>query len=141
MSSSMCSDQYRRSNEKWLTDVTKFKYGTGNDEKQEKIYLSVIIDLCGKHPVAYEYSDHNDNTPVFNTFDKAGCKSRTKPLFHSNRRYQYTSKTFRQKIIDAEMAQRMSRISKYMDNAPIEGFWRIIKREMCYGENTKPVKR
>ena len=56
-------------NEKWLTDVTEFKYGAGDDEKKGKIYLSVILDLCGKRPVAFEYSDHNDNTLVFNTFD------------------------------------------------------------------------
>ena len=58
-------------NEKWLTDVSEFKYGTGDDEKRGKIYLSVILDLCGKRPVAFEYSDHNDNPLVLNTFDKA----------------------------------------------------------------------
>ena len=31
-------------------------------------YLNIILDLYGKRPVTYEYSDHNDNTPVFNTF-------------------------------------------------------------------------
>lgn len=127
-------------NEKWLTDVTEFKYGTGEDEKKRKIYLSVILDLCGKRPVAFEYSDHNDNPLVFNTFDKAVANNPgATPLFHSDRGYQYTSKAFRQKIIDAGMTQSMSRVARCIDNGPMEGFWGIMKREMYYGKkyNTK----
>ena len=125
-------------NEKWLTDVSEFKYGTGDDEKKGKIYLSVILDLCGKRPVAYEYSDHNDNPLVFNTFDKAlAANPGATPLFHSDRGYQYTSKTFRQKIIDAGMNQSMSRVARCIDNGPMEGFWGIMKREMYYGKKYK----
>ena len=121
-------------NEKWLTDVSEFKYGTGDDKKKGKIYLSVILDLCGKRPVAYEYSDHNNNPLVFNTFDKAlAANPGATPLFHSDRGYQYTSKTFRQKIIDAGMNQSMSRVARCIDNGPMEGFWGIMKREMYYG--------
>ena len=58
-------------NEKWVTDVSEFKYGTSEDERKGKIYLSVILDLCDKRPVAYVYSDHNDNPLVFTTFNKA----------------------------------------------------------------------
>lgn len=54
-----------RPNEKWVTDVSEFKYGTGEDDKKGKLYLSVILDLCGNRPVAYEYGDHNDNRIVF----------------------------------------------------------------------------
>lgn len=123
-------------NEKRLTDVTEFKYGTGDDEKRGNIYLSVILDLCGKRPVAYEYSDHNDNPLVFNTFEKAlAVNPEATPLFHSDRGYQYTSKTFRQKIIDARMTQSMSRVARWIDNGPMEGFWGIMKREMYYGKN------
>lgn len=109
--------------EKWLTDVSEFKYGTGEDEKRGKIYLSVILDLCGNRPVAYEYSNHNDNPLVFNTFDKAlAANPGVTPLFHSDRGYQYTSKIFRQKILDAGMTQSMSRVGRCIDNGPMEGF-------------------
>ena len=125
-------------NEKWLTDVTEFKYGAGEDEKKGKIYLSVILDLYGKRPVAFEYSEHNDNPLVFNTFDKAiASNPDAKPLFHSDRGYQYTSKAFRQKIIDAGMTQSMSRVARCIDNGPMEGFWGIMKREMYYGKKYK----
>ena len=125
-------------NEKWLTDVSEFKYGTGDDEKKGKIYLSVILDLCGKRPVVFEYSDHNDNTLVFNTFDKAvAAYPEATPLFHSDRGYQYTSKTFRQKVLDAGMQQSMSRVARCIDNGPMEGFWGVMKREMYYGKKYK----
>ena len=127
-----------RPNEKWLTDVSEFKYGTGEDEKKGKIYLSVILDLCGNRPVAFEYSDHNDNPLVFNTFDKAlSANPGAMPVFHSDRGYQYTSKIFRQKLVDAGMTQSMSRIGKCIDNGPMEGFWGTMKREMYYGRKYK----
>lgn len=127
-----------RPNEKWLTDVSEFKYGIGEDEKKGKIYLSVILDLCGNRPVAIEYSDHNDNPLVFNTFDKAlSANPGAKPIFHSDRGYQYTSKIFRQKIVDAGMTQSMSRVGRCIDNGPMEGFWGTMKREMYYGRKYK----
>lgn len=58
-------------NEKWVTDVSEFKYGTSEDERKGKVYLSVILDLCDKRPVAYVYGDRNDNPLVFTTFNKA----------------------------------------------------------------------
>ena len=62
--------QTEKPNEKWVTDVTEFKYGTGT-ESAGKIYLSAIMDLCDKRPVSYVISDHNDNLLVFDTFDMA----------------------------------------------------------------------
>ena len=120
-------------NEKWVTDVSEFKYGTGEDKAKGKIYLSVILDLCDRRPVAYVYSDHNDNPIVFRTFDKALAKNPgATPIFHSDRGYQYTSKEFRQKIINAGMTQSMSRVAHCIDNGPMEGFWGVMKREMYY---------
>lgn len=125
-------------NEKWLTDVSEFKYGTGDDDKKGKLYLSVILDLCGRIPVSYEYSDHNDNPLVFNTFDRAlAARPGAAPVFHSDRGYQYTSKVFRQKIVDAGMTQSMSRVAHCIDNGPMEGFWGVMKREMYYGRKFK----
>lgn len=127
-----------RPNEKWVTDVSEFKYGVGEDDKKGKIYLSVILDLCGNRTVAFEYGEHNDNRLVFSTFDKALLTDPgVKPIFHSDRGYQYTSKTFRQKIVDAGMTQSMSRVGRCIDNGPMEGFWGTMKREMYYGRKYK----
>ena len=49
-------------NEKWLTDVTEFKYYVGPEIR--KLYLSAILDLYDKRIVAYKISDSN-NTSLF----------------------------------------------------------------------------
>lgn len=42
-------------NEKWVTDVTEFKYGISFDHIH-KLYLSAILDLCDRRPVAFVLS-------------------------------------------------------------------------------------
>lgn len=125
-------------NEKWVTDVSEFKYGIGEEDKKGKIYLSVILDLCDRRPVSFVYSSRNDNPLVFDTFDKAvAANPEATPLFHSDRGYQYTSKAFRQRILDVGMTQSMSRVARCIDNGPMEGFWGLMKREMYYGKKYK----
>lgn len=48
--------------------------------------------------------------------------SGAKLVFHSDRGYQYTSKTSQQKIVDVGMTQSMSRVGRCIDNGPMEGF-------------------
>ena len=50
-------------NEKWLTDVTKFKWYEGVEV--HKLYLSAILDLCDRRIVFYALSERNDNPLVF----------------------------------------------------------------------------
>lgn len=119
-------------NGKWLTDVTEFKYI--NEDEIHKIYLSAILDLCDRRIVSFVIGDRNDNQLVFSTFDAAiAANPDAHPLFHSDRGYQYTSRTFHQKLVDVGMTQSMSRVAHCIDNGPMEGLWGIIKREMYYG--------
>ena len=119
-------------NEKGVTDVTEFKYGTSFDDVH-KLYLSAILDLCDRRPVAYVLSDHNNNKLVFDTFDMAVAENPdAHPIFHSDRGYQYTSRIFHQKLEATGMVQSMSRVAHCTDNGPMEGFWGILKREMYY---------
>lgn len=115
-------------NEKWLTDVTEFKYGN-----HEKLYLSAILDLKDKGIVSFAMGRHNNNQLVFDTFDLAVAKyPDAHPLFHSDRGYQYTSKQFKTRLDKAGMKQSMSRVGRCIDNGPMEGFWGILKCEMYY---------
>ena len=114
-------------NQKWATDVTEFKV----PGEKKKLYLSAIIDLYDRYPVAYVVSGKNDNRLVFKTFDKAiAANPSAKPIFHSDRGFQYTSKMFKKKLEEQEMKQSMSRVGHCIDNGPTEGFWGIIKSEM-----------
>ena len=118
-------------NEKWLTDVSEFKYYSGNEV--HKIYLSAILDLYDRRIVTFKISDHNDNPLVMNTFDEAVClEPDAHPLFHSDRGFQYTSAQFCTRLKKHHMKQSMSRVAHCIDNGPMEGFWGIPKREMYY---------
>lgn len=114
-------------NQKWATDVTEFKV----PGEKKKLYLSAILDLYDRYPEAHVISCRNDNKLVFKTFDKAILeKPKAKPMFHSDRGFQYTSKVFQSKMKKQEMQQLMSQVGHCIDNGPTEGFWGIIKAEM-----------
>jgi len=119
-------------NQKWLTDVTEFKYYVGIEV--HKVYLSAILDLYDRRIVSYVIRDFNNNALVFDTFDRAAEKNPyATPLFHSDRGYQYTNRDFHKRLEKAGMTQSMSRVAKCIDNGPMEGFWGILKRERYYG--------
>ena len=114
-------------NEKWVTDVTEFKI----PGEKKKLYLSAILDLYDRYPVSFVIGTRNNNRLVFKTFDKAiSANPDAKPLFHSDRGFQYTSKVFQSKLKKQNIEQSMSRIGHCIDNGPTEGFWGIIKSEM-----------
>lgn len=118
-------------NEKWLTDVTEFKYYVGTEIR--KIYLSAIFDLFDRRVVAFKIGDSNNNQLVFENFNEAvQANPDAHPLFHSDRGFQYTNKTFYNMLMQAGMRQSMSRVGRCIDNGPMEGFWGILKSEMYY---------
>lgn len=116
-------------NEKRLSDVTEFKiHGS-----KQKLYLCSILDLYDNSIVAYMISRRNDNKLVFDTYNLAIKRnSNAKPIFHSDRGFQYTSKIFIGKLRKQGMTQSMSRVGRCIENGPMEAFWGIIKAEMYY---------
>lgn len=72
------------SNEKWLTDVTEFKYYLGMEK--HKVYLSAILALYDRRIIAYVIRDSNNNSLVFDTFVKAVSQN---PEAHPLYRCQY----------------------------------------------------
>lgn len=123
-------------NEKWLTDVTEFSI----PGEKRKLYLSAIKDLYDNSVVEYEISFRNNNKLVFTMFDKAIEKHPgAKPIFHSDRGFQYTGSVFKNKLEKAEMTQSMSRVGKCIDNGPMEGFFGTIKSEMFYDKKFESI--
>lgn len=115
-------------NEKWLTDVTEFKLTNGS-----KAYLSAILDLADNSIIFYVISKSNNNKLFFDTLDKAiEANPTAKPLFHSDRGFQYTSKIFKYKLNSINAIQSMSSVGRCIDNGPMEAFWGILKVEMYY---------
>lgn len=113
-------------NEKWLTDVTEFKYGS------QKAYLSAVLDLHDNTIVSYVLGNSNNNNLVFETVRKAfQTTPDSKPMLHSDRGFQYTSPKFKE-LFGAKLTQSMSRVGKCIDNGPMESFWGTLKSERYY---------
>lgn len=121
-------------NEKWLTDVTEFSI----PGESRKLYLSPIMDLYDNSIIEYKLSFSNNNHLVFSMFDKAiGKHPDARPVFHSDRGFQYTGNVFKIKIEEAGITQSMYRVGRCIDNGPMEGFFGTLKVEMFYGEKFK----
>ena len=120
-------------NQKWCTDVTYLQYGLG-----AKAYLSAIKDLYDGSIVAYEMSHNHDNPLVMKTIKKAlALNPNARPLIHSDRGSQYTSKEYRYFTTQAGLTLSMSRVVKCIDNAPIESFFGQFKTESYHLQHYK----
>lgn len=106
-------------NQKWCTDVTEIKVPTTG----EKLFISPMIDLYDRFPVALEVSDRNDAALANQTLDNAhNAYPEATPLVHSDRGFAYTRQIYRSKLEGYGMSQSMSRVSKCIDNGVCEGF-------------------
>jgi len=115
-------------NQKWCTDVTELKYGNGR-----KAYLSAIIDGYDNSVVSWVLSHSNNNELVMNTVKKAYKRNpNATPLLHSDRGFQYTSLEYKQLQKRYKFTKSMSRVSRCLDNQPIERFWGTFKAESFY---------
>ncbi len=115
-------------NEKWVTDVTEFKYGHG-----QKAYLSAILDLHDKSVVSFVLGHSNNNPLVFQTLEQAlQAAPGSKPMLHSDRGFQYTSLDFKKLLDKNGLSQSMSRVGRCIDNGPMESFWGTLKCEKYY---------
>lgn len=115
-------------NQKWCTDVTFLQYGDGL-----KAYLSVIKDLYDGSIVAYQVSKHNDNPLVMSTLKQAiQSNPDAKPMLHSDRGAQYTSREYRLYTTKQGITRSMSRVGKCIDNSPVESFFGHFKEESYY---------
>lgn len=67
---------------------------------------------------------------MFDTYDKAlKDNPDARPIFHSDRGFQYTSRIFQKRLREQGMEQSMSRVGHCIDNGPTE-IVGIIKSEM-----------
>ena len=97
--------------------------------QKHQIRISAILDLYDWRIVSHVIGDSNNNTLVFKTFDAAVfANPDARPLFHSDRGFQYANRVFYAKLEQQGMTQSMSRVAKCIENGPMEGFWGIIKR-------------
>ena len=117
-------------NQKWVTDVTEFKV------KEQKVYLSPIIDLFNQEVVSYEVRT-SVTLPLVTDMLKAATsklQQHEKPIIHSDQGWQYQNKQFQNHLKAKGLLQSMSRKGNCLDNAVAENFFAILKTEMYHNE-------
>lgn len=117
-----------RAAQKWATDVTEFRV------KNQKLYLSPIIDLFNGEIISYNLSESANFKQVTQMLKTAFRKldPKTDLILHSDQGWQYQMKAYQRMLADNGITQSMSRKGNCLDNAVIENFFGTIKSELFY---------
>jgi putative transposase len=115
-------------NQAWVADITYIA------TEQGWVYLASIMDLFSRMIVGWSLSNRMTKELVLEAFDKACERQKPKPglIHHSDRGSQYASNEYRERIAEKQMVGSMSRKGNCYDNACIESFHSIIKKELIY---------
>jgi putative transposase len=124
-------DKYKRIfnfesiNEAWVSDITYIPTDEG------WLYLSGIMDLCGKEIVGWSMASRMTKELVITAFENARRKRKNphNVILHSDRGSQYCSKMYRNLLKMYGFHCSMSRKGNCWDNAPMESFWGKLKQE------------
>lgn len=115
-------------NEVWVTDITYIPCRGG------RLYLASVLDLCTREIVGWRLYDRMTTDLVLDALDAAfNAKQPSKGLtHHSDRGSQYASEEYRNRLKAYKMKASMSRKGNCYDNACIESFHSILKKELIY---------
>jgi putative transposase len=117
--------------EKWVTDVTEFKV------KEQKVYLSPVVDLFTQEVVAYRVAKNACLPLVTDMLTEAisTLKPNSKPIIHSDQGWQYRHRQYQKKVAESGLTQSMSRKGNCLDNAVAENFFALLKTEMYHNQS------
>jgi len=120
----------------WVTDVTYLIYGN------KRAFLSSILDLEKRKVIAHQISYHNDNKLVIDTLLKALKKTKDPNgiILHSDQGIAYFSYEYRTVCESNGILISMSRKGTPLDNAVIESFHSLLKKETLYNNDIKSLK-
>jgi putative transposase len=115
-------------NKVWVTDITYIPCREG------RMYLASVLDLNTRKIVGWELADRMTCDLVLAALDKAYAaqKPKHKLIHHSDRGSQYTSDEYRERLKKYKMKASMSRKGNCYDNACIESFHSVLKKEFVY---------
>jgi putative transposase len=115
-------------NQIWVTDITYIPTREG------WLYLASVMDLYSRKIVGWHVDSQMTKELVLQALDRAYIRQKPKGsvLHHSDRGSQYASKEYQARLIRYGMRCSMSRKGNCYDNACIESFHGILKRELIY---------
>ena len=123
--------------EKWVGDITYiYTLETG------WTYLAIVLDLFDLKVVGWSYDVNMNNNLVIDAFNKAiknrGLKENG--IFHSDRGSQYTSNEYEFLLAKSNIKHSYSKKVYPYDNASMESFNSILKKEEVNVNNYKTFK-
>jgi putative transposase len=115
----------------WVSDVTCMKL------KDRYYYLCAIVDLYSRKVIAHKVSTRNSTQLITATLRMAYDTRMPGEnlIFHSDQGSQYTSHAFRQLLKKLKITQSFSNAGTPHDNAVMESFFAVFKKEEFYRNN------
>lgn len=116
-------------NQKWCTDITYIHV-----QKEGWTYLASVMDLCSRKIIGYAYGTSMTAELAVEAVKNACLNVReTKGIIlHSDLGSQYTSQWFERFLDSKQMLHSFSRKGNPYDNACIESFHSVLKKEEIY---------
>jgi len=127
----------QRPNQVWVADITYIACREG------RLYLASIMDLCTREIVGWRLGSRMQTDLVLGALEDAHLAKKPAEglLHHSDRGSQYASKEYRDRLVEYEMETSMSRKGNCYDNASMESFHSILKKELIYCKPTFRTKQ
>lgn len=115
-------------NKVWVTDITYIPCREG------RLYLASVLDLYTRKIVGWKLGDRMTTDLVIAALDQAYEAKRPSAglIHHSDRGAQYASEEYRTRLQKYQMQASMSRKGNCYDNACIESFHSVLKKEFIY---------
>lgn len=123
-------------NRVWVSDVTCMKL------KDRYYYLCAIVDLYSRKVIAHKVSIRNSTQLITSTLIMAydTRTPRGNLIFHSDQGSQYTSHAFHQLLKKLKITQSFSNAGTPHDNAVMESFFAVFKKEEFYRSKYRSEK-
>ena len=112
-------------NTRWVTDITYIHTA------EHWLYLCVVIDLYSRQVVGWSMSAVQDRQMVLQAVLMALWQrtDRLRVILHSDRGTQFTSDEYQRFLKGHNLVCSMSAVGSSADNALVEGFFGMLKRE------------
>ena len=112
-------------NQSWVTDITYIRTHEG------WLYLAVVLDLFSRLVVGWSMGSRIDTRLALDALHMAIWRRRPKApvLVHSDQGCQFTGHEWQTFLRDHQLISSMSRRGNCHDNAVVESFFQLLKRE------------
>lgn len=108
------------------TDITQLKL-----DNNQFGYISAVIDEASNEVLATQVSASPNRILIEQTLQELNSRlaADSQPIIHSDQGWHYQLQYYRNELAKANLTQSMSRKGNCLDNAPIESFFNLMKRE------------